>query len=101
MMRKFFLLSIVILLCSISEAQRTIDGLINAEKSFAAYSVANGTKEAFLKFLDSSGIIFDQGKPVNGIESWSKREKRAGVLNWFPQYAEIAYSNDFGFTTGP
>jgi len=101
MMRKFFLLTGIVFLCSITKAQRSIEGLIDAEKSFAAYSVANGTKDAFLKFLDSSGIIFDQGKPVNGIESWAKREKRPGILNWFPQYAEIAYSNDFGFTTGP
>ena len=63
-------------------AQQSIDGLIKAERDFAAYSVANGTKEAFLKFLDSAGVIFDNGKAVNGIEAWSKREKRPGVLNW-------------------
>jgi hypothetical protein len=82
-------------------AQKNIDGLINAEKSFAAYSVENGTKDAFLKFLDSAGIVFDQGKPVNGIAIWNQREKRPGVLNWHPIYAEIASSNDLGYTTGP
>src|SRR6478609_3924438 len=35
------------------QAQKGIDSLIQAEKNFAAYSVANSTKEAFLKFLDS------------------------------------------------
>lgn len=84
-----------------SNAQKSIDGLINAEKSFAAYSVEHGTKDAFLKFLDSNGIVFEQGKAVNGIEAWSKREKRPGILNWHPQFAEIASSNDFGYTTGP
>jgi ketosteroid isomerase-like protein len=82
-------------------AQRTIEGLINAEKNFAAYSVAHGTKDAFLKFLDSNGVVFNQGKAVNGIETWSKREKGQQVLSWNPQYAEIATSNDFGYTTGP
>lgn len=100
-MKKNFLFITFICFSLISSAQKTIDGLINAEKSFAAYSVAHGIRDAFLKFLDNSGIIFDQGKPVNGIEIWNKREKRSGILNWFPQYAEIAYSNDFGFTTGP
>jgi len=82
-------------------AQKNIDGLINAEKSFAAYSVQNSTKDAFLKFVDSNGIVFDQAKPVNGIEFWSKREKRPFILEWHPQFAEIASSNDFGYTTGP
>src|SRR5204862_1851642 len=97
------LFSILILFGSLIEvsAQKGIDGLIQAEKKFAAYSVANSTKEAFLKFLDSTGSDFDNGKPVNGIETWNKREKRPGVLNWHPHFAEIAISEDFGYTTGP
>jgi hypothetical protein len=99
-MNRFFFFALLFV-CSDTYAQKGIDGLINAEKSFAAYSVAHSTKEAFLKFLDSIGIIFDNGKPVNGIETWNKREKRPGVLNWYPQYAETAISGDFGYTTGP
>lgn len=96
------LIAIALLMVSFQlKAQRNIDGLINAEKSFAAYSVAHGTKDAFLKFLDSTGVVFNQGKAVNGIETWSKREKGQQVLSWNPQYAEIATSNDFGYTTGP
>jgi ketosteroid isomerase-like protein len=91
----FFLLSNIF-----SFSQKNIDGLIVAEKNFAAYSVANSTKEAFLKFADSTGISFDNGSPVNAIEIWNKREKRPGKLNWFPEYAEIAASGDFGYTTG-
>ena len=82
-------------------AQKNLDGLIHAEKSFASYSVAHGTKDAFLKFLDSNGVVFNQGKAVNGIEIWNKRENGQQVLSWSPQYAEIATSNDFGYTTGP
>jgi ketosteroid isomerase-like protein len=101
-MKKVFSILVLSFVCSIeTSAQKGIDGLIQAEKNFAAYSVANSTKEAFLKFLDSTGIVFDNGKPVNGIETWNKREKRPGVLNWSPQYAEIAASGDFGYTTGP
>ena len=75
--------------------------MIQAEKNFANYSVTHGTKEAFLHFLDSSGIIFEQGKAVNGIQTWTARESRPGILNWHPEYAEIAASGDFGYTTGP
>lgn len=98
--KKIFLLSLM-LTPVILPAQKNIEGMISAEKSFAAYSVANGTKDAFLKFTDSSGIVFDNGKPVNAIDAWMKREKRPFVLNWEPQFAEIASSNDFGYTTGP
>ncbi len=82
-------------------AQKGIEELIQAEKNFAAYSVAHSTKEAFQKFIDSNSIMFDNGKPVKAIEFWEKREKNAGVLNWWPQYAEISSSGDFGYTTGP
>ena len=83
------------------KAQKNIDGLINAERNFAAHSVQKGTKDAFLKFLDSNGIVFEQGKAVNGKLIWAKREDRRSVLNWFPEFAEISLSNDFGYTTGP
>ncbi len=82
-------------------AQKGIDNLIQAEKDFAAYSVAHSTKEAFQQFIDSNSIMFDEGKPVKAVEFWNKREKRPGILNWHPQYAEISASGDFGYTTGP
>jgi len=84
-----------------SFGQKSIDNLIQTEKNFAAYSVAHSTKEAFQQFIDSNSIMFDEGKPVKAIDYWNKREKRPGVLNWQPQYAEISISGDFGYTTGP
>jgi hypothetical protein len=100
-MKKILSTFLVFIILQTINAQRTIDGLIKAEKDFATFSVANGTKDAFLKFLDSAGIIFDNGKAVNGFEASNKRENGPGVLNWQPQFAEIANSNDFGYTTGP
>ncbi|MBD0295959.1 MAG: hypothetical protein ICV84_12280 [Flavisolibacter sp.] len=94
-------LSVCLLYTLLIQAQRNIRGLIKAEKSFAAYAVAHGTKAAFLHYLDSAGIIFQQGNFVNGIEAWQLRAPTKGVLNWQPQYAEIAASHDFGYTTGP
>ena len=99
-MRKFFSL-LFSFLGVYSFGQKNIDGLISAEKSFAAYAVANNTKDAFLKFLDSTGVVFENGRPVNGLEAWHKKEAPPGILNWHPQFAEIAGSGDFGYTTGP
>lgn len=98
---KKLIATLFLMACYQLNAQKNIDGLINAERSFAAYSVAHGTKDAFLKFTDSNGIVFNQGKAVNAIEVWKKRENSSSVLNWRPQFVEIASSNDFGYTSGP
>ncbi len=82
-------------------AQKGLREMINAEKHFAAYAVANSTKEAFVKFADTGAVMFSKGEPVNGYQLWVKREKSPGVLNWRPRYAEIAASGDFGYTCGP
>ena len=100
-MRKGFVIIVLLFFSAFANAQKGIDNLIQAEKNFAAYSVAHSTKEAFQQFIDSNSIMFDNGKPVSAIEFWNKREKRPGVLNWRPQYAEISASGDFGYTTGP
>lgn len=99
-MKRLIAILFLIVCCQL-KAQKSIDGLINAERSFAAYSVAHGTKDAFLKFADSNGVVFDKGKAVNAIQLWNSRDKRPGVLNWRPEVVEIASSNDFGYTTGP
>lgn len=84
-----------------AEAQKNIDGLIHAEQSFAAWSVQHGTKDAFLKFLDSNGMVFERGEAVNGRQVWNKKEDRPGILDWRPEFVEIASCNEFGYTTGP
>ena len=100
-MNKLFIFLLAFLIKQQAYSQKSLDGLINAERSFAAYAVTNNTKDAFLTFLDSTGIVFEKGQPVNGIEAWNKKEARPGILNWHPQFAEIAGSNEFGYTTGP
>lgn len=100
-MKKTIATLILSIACAISYSQQSIEGLVQAERNFAAYSVEHGTKAAFLKFLDSTGIVFENGKPVNGIETWLKREDRPVVLNWRPLFAGISASGDFGYTTGP
>ena len=82
-------------------AQNNTDGIVRAEKSFAAYSVKHGTKAAFLQFADSNGLVFEGANAVRAIESWAKRDAGTGVLNWHPVYAFTAASGEIGFTTGP
>lgn len=101
MKKSFTPLLLLVAGLSLAQQKKNIAPLIDAEKNFAAYSVSNGTKDAFLHFLDSNGVVFQQGQSVNGIELWSKREKSPGILNWRPAWAGISASGDFGYTSGP
>lgn len=100
-MRKYFFVVALLLTVAIGSAQRSIDSMVQAEKNFAKTSLVASTKEAFVKFIDTAGIVFEKGSPVNGFELYTKSERRPGILSWEPEYAEISSSNDFGYTTGP
>lgn len=84
-----------------ASAQRTVDGLVKAEQSFAAHSVRHGTRAAFLQYMDSNSVLFEKGEAINGLKTWTLRENRPGILDWHPQFVELAASKDFGFSTGP
>src|SRR5678816_3271852 len=70
MMNKIFATFVLFLFVQSAIAQKGIDHLIQAGKSFAAYSVAHSTKEAFEQFIDSNSIMFDNGKPLKATEFW-------------------------------
>jgi ketosteroid isomerase-like protein len=74
--------------------------LVRAERDFAALSVREGMKPAFLEFLADSGIVF-RPHPVNGKEATSGRPNPAITLDWVPSFADIAAGEDLGYTTGP
>lgn len=82
-------------------AQKSISGLIHAEKSFAGFTTKQGIKAGFLQFLDSTGIIFNGADAINGITKYQSGPSSPFILNWAPEYAVISASKDFGFTTGP
>lgn len=82
-------------------AQKGLDEMIAAEKSFAAYAVAAGTREAFLEYADTASVMFRNAEPVNGYNLWRDRTPSPGILNWRPSHAEISASGDFGWTCGP
>ncbi|MCW3087544.1 MAG: hypothetical protein JWQ78_930, partial [Sediminibacterium sp.] len=39
--------------------------MVNAEKKFAAFTVAHTIREGFLKYMDSAGLVFRQGNELN------------------------------------
>ncbi len=81
---------------------RALAPVVEAEQAFAQHSIDQGMKPAFLRYAAPDGVIIYAGGPVNAIESWSKREPApAGLLTWWPTYADVSRAGDMGWTTGP
>ena len=100
-MNYFFSIFFLTAFSSLSHAQQSTADLLRAERNFAAFSVQQGTKAAFLHYADSAGLVFERGKAVNAIATWNKKQDRPGILNWHPVYGFMAAAGDLGFTTGP
>jgi ketosteroid isomerase-like protein len=100
-MIKSSLITVALCAATVCIAQNSIDGMIQTEKKFADTAMLVSTKKAFLSFADNAGIVFDKGNAANAVNLYTKSERRPGILNWQPEYAEISSSNDFGYTTGP
>ncbi|MBX0335073.1 hypothetical protein K3G39_17695 [Pontibacter sp. HSC-14F20] len=74
--------------------------LVEAEISFATTSVEKGIRAAFLEYLADDAIVF-LPEPVNGKEGYGSRPESSTKLSWYPVYADISSSLDWGYTTGP
>jgi hypothetical protein len=82
--------------------QQHLRQLTQAELSFASMAEKGNTRKAFLGNLDSAGVLFNGPTPVNGVELYTKvTENARELLKWFPSFAEVSESGDYGFTTGP
>jgi ketosteroid isomerase-like protein len=76
--------------------------VVEAERAFAQRSIDQGMKPAFLAYAAPDGVIVNRDGPVNAIETWSKRDPApAGLLTWWPTYADVSRAGDMGWTTGP
>ncbi|MGH9424802.1 MAG: YybH family protein, partial [Terriglobia bacterium] len=74
--------------------------LIEAERAFAATSLAKGTRAAFLEFLAEDSVLFRPG-PIPGKKWIEEHPAPSTFLTWEPAFADVAQSGDLGYTTGP
>jgi ketosteroid isomerase-like protein len=81
-----------------------LGSLVDAELAFAAQSVADGVRVAFLDNFAADGVALSPA-PVRIREAWREpppnADPHAQRLEWKPAQAGVARSHDFGFTTGP
>lgn len=104
-MKLSLLLALPVLLLCAFQATRTprekeLESLANAERAFAATSVKKGFHQAFVEHLAEDGIVFAPA-PTNGRKLHAEAPDSKAILSWYPMYADISGSLDWGYTTGP
>jgi len=77
----------------------TVNSLIKVETYFSNQVAKLGLNKAMVEIAAKNGVVF-RPNPLNAIDYYSKQEPSDFELGWQPDFAIIAKSGDFGFTTG-
>jgi len=85
--------------------EQSIEDLKKTDLAFSKMSVDSGIGKAFIQFADTGAYILRYDRfPVVGtdelVKAYSSPTPLNLVLIWEPVKAEIARSNDFGYTIG-
>lgn len=74
--------------------------MIQSERDFSSNAKEYNTRQAFLSFTNEESLGFNNG-PVSLKKEWEQRKADSSWLWWEPDFADIAASGEFGFTSGP
>lgn len=74
--------------------------LAQAERAFAAQSVRENTRAAFLAHFAADGMLVKDGWSA-AMPALQAQPVAPVVLDWHPAYVEVARSADLGLSTGP
>ena len=77
-----------------------VPSLIQNEYDFAQAASKDGVRKAFLMYLDKQAITLVP-LPANAYEVYTNRKPNSTQLTWYPSYALLSSSGDFGVDTGP
>ncbi|MER2997313.1 YybH family protein [Pontibacter populi] len=103
-MKITMMLILPMLLCALQASNITrdkaLEDLANAERAFAATSVKKGYHQAFTEHLAEDGLVFAP-TPTNGKKLHAEAPESKALLTWYPAFADISGSLDWGYTTGP
>ncbi len=99
-MRKSILLSAAFLLSVGLTASAVPLSLVQNEYAFAKAVAGHGVRDGFLKYLDKQAITLAP-QPANAFDVYTQRKPSATKLSWYPTFALLSSSGDFGVDTGP
>ena len=74
--------------------------LVQNEYVFVRATAKLGIRDGFLQYLDRQAITFAP-RPVNAYDLYSGRKPSSTKLDWYPTFALVSASGDFGVDTGP
>ena len=92
--------------CAVSKhANPSPDVLLKTDIQFSNFSKVQGTKAAFLQYIDDEAVLLKPGQyPIVGAAAKQFYEKQPPDitvhLTWAPQAASMASSGDLGYTYG-
>jgi ketosteroid isomerase-like protein len=73
--------------------------LLETEYAFAK-AARDSFRTAFLEYLAEDSLVLQPG-PTSGQAFYRASAEPSGTLAWYPALADVAGSEDLGFTTGP
>lgn len=77
------------------------DGIVAAERAFAADAAARGARTAFVAAFADDALAYTAEGPKPGRAWYASRPEFAVAIAWGPEAAEVAASGDLGYTYGP
>jgi ketosteroid isomerase-like protein len=101
MRRLPLLFAFVLAACGTPSTVMEPDSLAAAETAFAAHSVREDMRAAFLAAFADDGVFVRDGAWIVSNDFLRTRPAPAIVLDWRPQYVEVAGSGELGLSTGP
>lgn len=100
-MKVFVFVLMLVVSFSYGQVRPELAGIVQAERDFAQQSVDENIRAAFITNFDDETIAFQKGEPLLGRKDWLEGPANDAYLFWWPVWADIASSGDFGYTTGP
>lgn len=100
-MQKSLVFAAVPLLCAALAASAAPPlSLVQNEYAFAQAVAKQGIRDGFLAYLDKQSITLSP-QPAKAYDVYSQRKPSSTKLSWYPSFALLASSRDFGVETGP
>jgi hypothetical protein len=76
-----------------------LKGLLQTEYAFGEQA-RHSIRAAFLEYLAPDSLVLQPG-PESGRAVYAAAKENSNKLEWYPATADLAGSDDLGFTTGP